>query len=88
MNGKGYATEAGIYLLKYARENLGVKDVFGFCAPNNKASGRVMEKVGLEYRGTRRLACFGGAVSDVYASPAMNEDLTEYGIKNWRQEHT
>jgi RimJ/RimL family protein N-acetyltransferase len=88
MNGKGYATEASIYLIRYAKEKFGVHDVFGFCKPGNKHSGRVMQKASLEYRGTTNLACFGGARADVYALPHMDDDLTVYGIKNWNEQTT
>jgi RimJ/RimL family protein N-acetyltransferase len=78
--GKGYATEASKLLMKYAKEELGVKGIFGFCDPKNLASRRVMEKAGFEYRGTQKLTCFGGALSIVYALPDMEQDLTVYGV--------
>jgi RimJ/RimL family protein N-acetyltransferase len=82
---KGYATEASKLLIKYVKEELGVNGVFGFCDPRNVASRRVMEKAGLEYRHTQKLACFGGAISTVYALPDMDQDLTVYGVNRSEQ---
>lgn len=79
-SGKGYATEASIGLLDYARRELGVKDVFGFCGHDDARSARVLQKIGLQFRGNRKLRVFGGAHSAVYALPEMSQDLTVYGI--------
>lgn len=45
--GKGIATEASIEILKYAFENLGIDRIIGIAMPENAASCRVLEKVGL-----------------------------------------
>ncbi|OKL62050.1 hypothetical protein UA08_02402 [Talaromyces atroroseus] len=79
-NGKGYATEAALGLLDYARRELNVTGVFGFCSKDNPASRRVLEKLGLEFRGLRKLRIFGGSLDAVYATPEMSSDLTVYGI--------
>ncbi|KAK9428450.1 acyl-CoA N-acyltransferase [Lipomyces doorenjongii] len=80
MNGNGYATESGRALLDYAKTELGVTEVLGFFDPNNARSRRVMEKIGLEDRGVRKLAAFGGVEGAVYALPGM-KDLIKYGIE-------
>ncbi|KAJ5181322.1 Acyl-CoA N-acyltransferase [Penicillium cf. griseofulvum] len=80
-NGKGYATEAAIGLIAYAKREFGVNEVFGFCDHDNKRSRRVLEKIGMEFRGERHLKYFGGAHSAVYALPGM-EDLKNYGIED------
>ncbi|KAJ5482213.1 Acyl-CoA N-acyltransferase [Penicillium sp. IBT 31633x] len=79
-SGQGYATEAALGLLKYAQEALGVDAVFGFCSAGNKRSRRVLEKIGLEFRGLRALKVFGGDQSAVYVVPDMSEDLSVYGV--------
>jgi RimJ/RimL family protein N-acetyltransferase len=79
-SGKGYATEASIGLLGYARRELGIKDVVGFCGHDDARSARVLQKIGLQFRGNRKLRIFGGAHSAVYAWPEMSQDLTVYGI--------
>ncbi|PYH88859.1 putative GNAT family acetyltransferase [Aspergillus ellipticus CBS 707.79] len=79
-NGKGYATEAAIGVIDYARRELGVKGVFGFCSSGNARSRRVLEKIGLEFRGERKLTVFGGVQSAIYALPEMDQDLAVYGI--------
>ncbi|EED22803.1 conserved hypothetical protein [Talaromyces stipitatus ATCC 10500] len=70
--GKGYATEAAIALINYARREFGVTGVFG---------RRVLEKIGLEFRGELTLRAFDGIQSAVYALPGMNPDLSVYGIE-------
>ncbi|CRG91833.1 hypothetical protein PISL3812_08887 [Talaromyces islandicus] len=79
-SGKGYATEAAAGLLDYAQKYLGIDGVFGFCDKDNKRSARVLEKIGLEYRGQRKLRVFGGNESAVYALKGMDQDLKLYGI--------
>ncbi|OGE56212.1 hypothetical protein PENARI_c003G09405 [Penicillium arizonense] len=79
-SGKGYATEAAKGLLEYARAELGVDAVFGFCAADDKRSCRVLEKIGLEARGVKALSVFGGKESAVYALAGMSGDLGVYGL--------
>ncbi|GKQ43431.1 N-acetyltransferase [Companilactobacillus sp. RD055328] len=47
--GKGYASEAGIPLIKYAFENLQVTQLYGYHAENNPNSGKVMQKMGMHF---------------------------------------
>lgn len=49
--GKGYATEAGQVLLHYAFHKLGLDKVIAIALPENKASLRVMEKLGFLLKG-------------------------------------
>ena len=46
--GKGYATQAATGVLKYAFENFGVFRIDAGCDKNNKASIRVLEKIGMQ----------------------------------------
>lgn len=46
--GKGYATEAAAAVLKYAFEQLGLFNIIGVVHPDNIASRKVMEKIGLQ----------------------------------------
>ena len=52
--GKGYATEAARAAVEYAFETLGRDEVISIARPDNLASRRVMEKVGLTYDGETR----------------------------------
>lgn len=79
MNGRGYATEATEGLIEYAKNDLGIEGVFGFCGPNNIGSRRVLEKAGMEFRGIAELTVF-GRLSAIYALPGMSEDLSVYGV--------
>lgn len=45
--GKGFATEAAKKVLEFAFDELKLKEVVSFTVPKNKASQRVMEKIGM-----------------------------------------
>lgn len=49
--GKGYATEGSHQLLHYAFDELRLKEVLAIAMPENTASRRVMEKLGLTHIG-------------------------------------
>lgn len=78
-NGKGYATEAGKAVIEWVKRERRVEGVFGFCSPKNARSRRTMEKVGLEFKGIRKLYQFGGFEGCCYASPGL-KDPVEYGV--------
>lgn len=46
--GKGIATEASIEIIKYGFENLDIERIIGIAMPENIASCKVLEKVGLK----------------------------------------
>ncbi|MEM7086178.1 MAG: GNAT family N-acetyltransferase [Bacteroidota bacterium] len=50
--GKGYGYEAASAVMKYAQEHLGIDKILGFTVAYNKASIRLLEKLGLERCGT------------------------------------
>ncbi|KAF1957463.1 hypothetical protein CC80DRAFT_491570 [Byssothecium circinans] len=52
--GKGYATEAATALLGYF-EGRGVRDVLGFCDPQNERSKAMFVRLGWEERGVREV---------------------------------
>ncbi|KAF3385027.1 hypothetical protein F1880_002217 [Penicillium rolfsii] len=79
-SGKGYATEAAKGLLEYARVELGIHTAFGFCAAADVRSRRVLEKIGMDYRGVAALAVFGGKESAVYTLPGMDKNLGVYHL--------
>jgi [ribosomal protein S5]-alanine N-acetyltransferase len=49
--GKGYATEAAFGCLKFGFEKLGLKRIVGRAMPENQASLKVLEKIGMKYIG-------------------------------------
>lgn len=51
---QGYMTEAVVRVIAFAFEDLGFVRVEAGYVPTNPASGRVMEKAGMEYEGTFR----------------------------------
>jgi ribosomal-protein-alanine N-acetyltransferase len=63
--GKGYATEAASVLRDYAFDQLGLRRIIALIDPENPASARVAEKIGMEYeRETRRPS---GKIMRVYS---------------------
>ncbi|MED5017437.1 GNAT family N-acetyltransferase [Paenibacillus chibensis] len=52
--GKGYMTEAGKLILDLAFHTLGLERVFAEHDVRNSASGKVLERLGMTYEGTRR----------------------------------
>jgi [ribosomal protein S5]-alanine N-acetyltransferase len=51
--GRGYATEAARACLRYAFEELRLPEVLAVVRPENVASIRVLEKIGMQLRGRR-----------------------------------
>lgn len=49
--GRGYATEAASACVKYGSEVLGSPKIVAFTHPENAASYRVLEKIGMKYKG-------------------------------------
>ena len=47
--GVGYTTEAMQKIIKFAKEELGIKEIIGRHAEKNPASGKVLEKLGFVY---------------------------------------
>ncbi|MFL5820403.1 MAG: GNAT family N-acetyltransferase [Solirubrobacteraceae bacterium] len=52
--GKGLATEGGRAALRYGFDRIGLPDIISIADPANRASRRVMEKLGLSPAGTAR----------------------------------
>jgi [ribosomal protein S5]-alanine N-acetyltransferase len=52
--GKGYATEAGAAMLRYGFDEVGFHRITATCDPDNVASARVLEKIGMRYEGQLR----------------------------------
>ncbi|MBC08178.1 GNAT family N-acetyltransferase [Thalassospira sp.] len=47
--GKGYAFEVGSALIKHGWNAYGFEKIYGYCLPDNVASVRMLEKLGLTY---------------------------------------
>lgn len=56
--GKGYASEGARAVLGYAFNTLNAHRVVAFCHVENKASYRVMEKIGMQREGLLRETCW------------------------------
>ncbi len=68
--GHGYASEAARHLVRHAFEDLHLHRVYATTAPRNRASRRVLEKLGMVYEGRLREAILirdGWRDSDVYS---------------------
>lgn len=53
--GRGYATEACAAVMAYGREVVGLTTIVAITTPDNDASGRVLEKLGLTFEGMIQL---------------------------------
>jgi RimJ/RimL family protein N-acetyltransferase len=73
----GYATEASFALIRYGFDHLGIHRVIANCNPENVASWRVLEKVGMKREGYRRKNAF--FRRDNNGSPLWT-DTYEYAI--------
>jgi len=56
--GRGYAAEAGLALVRFGFETLGLHRVYAECHSANTASARVMEKIGMRREGLLREHAF------------------------------
>ena len=63
--GKGYATEMGLALKRYAFEDMRIDRLIALIAPENVASERVAVKIGLRFE--KEVFRPGGALRKVYA---------------------
>ena len=52
--GNGYATEAAIAVVRYGFETLKLHRIFASHTTNNPASGRILQKIGMQYEGCMR----------------------------------
>lgn len=50
--GKGYATEAARAVIEFGKQELGLERIGGIVSPDNQASIRVLEKLGMKQQGT------------------------------------
>ena len=75
--GRGYCTEAAREMVRYGFEVLGLHRIYANHFGSNLASGRVMQKLGMSYEGTRR---------EHYKKWGEYEDQVEYGLlaSEWR----
>ena len=73
--GKGYATEAAKAILHYGFETIGLHEIVAVTMPGNRASKRVIEKLGMIYRKktTNLPPEFSSYQGDLYYSLNINE---------------
>lgn len=85
-HGQGYATEAAASLLRYGFNTLNLHRVVATCNPQNVASYRVMEKIGMRCEGHFKQCIFNsnGQWEDEYFYAILKEEwlaLHEYKSK-------
>lgn len=73
--GQGYATEASLVTLKYGFETLNLKRIIAKAMPDNVGSIKVMQKMGMTFRGYHKDPCEPQAwiVYDMTASEFKNK---------------
>ncbi len=74
--GKGYATEALTVLINFGFNNLKLHRIGAGCAVDNKASARVLEKVGMQHEGRhRKILPLKSGWSDNFEYAILESDL-------------
>lgn len=75
---QGYTTEAARAVIDYMFRNTDIERIDSFCSVENAASGKVMEKAGMQYEGLLR---------NYYKTQYGFHDCTLYGIirNEWEQ---
>ena len=75
--GRGYATEAASEVVRYGFEEMDLHRIHAAHFASNPASGRVLQKIGMSYEGTRR---------EHHRKWSDYEDRVEYGLlaPEWR----
>jgi len=77
--GRGYATEAAAEVVRYGFEERGLRRIYAMHFGRNPASGRVLQKIGMQYEGTLRqhrkkwdeyvdFVCYGALREDWFTS--------------------
>ena len=79
--GRGYATEAAAAILRFGFDEVGFHRIAATCDPENIASARVLEKIGMQYEGhLRQHLLIRGQWRDRLAFAALTPDaLTRPG---------
>ena len=78
--GRGYATEAGLAVIRYAFATLDLNRVYAFHMVRNPASGQVLAKLGMRQEGLlRQKVRKWGRFEDVVARAVLRQDLG-YGV--------
>ena len=73
--GKGYCTEAAQLIVRHGFETLGLNRIYAIHMTRNPASGRVMQKIGMQYEGCmRQLACKNGVFEDFNMYAILKQD--------------
>jgi len=74
--GRGYATEAAAAMLRYGFAELGLHRIVAFCRTENRASWRVMEKLGMRREGHLREADPTGDIwDDLYLYAILDREV-------------
>ena len=75
--GQGFATEAATAALKYGFENLGLQRIIAKAMPENTASLKVMQKLGMTFRGLIKDPC--------EPHPLVVYDMTLEEYRRWKR---
>ena len=83
VRGRGYATDAARAILRYGFETLGLHRVIANCQPENVASWRVMEKLGMRREAHFRQCIHrdDGTWWDEYSYAILEEDWNAAGAE-------
>jgi len=70
--GEGYAYESADAVMRYAREKLGIKRVLAITTPDNVASGKLLNKIGLRFDRLKKLSADAAEVK-LFTTEEANE---------------
>jgi RimJ/RimL family protein N-acetyltransferase len=80
--GRGYCTEAARVVIEHGFEQCGLHRIFALPFPWNRASARVLEKVGMRYEGRLREHCtHSGERRDAEVWAILRSDLERGGMR-------
>ncbi len=71
--GKGYASELGKQIIKSSFADTDIKGIYGMAEPENTASRKVLEKIGMKYLGNQ---VFRGHEDSFYYIANLNENFS------------
>lgn len=77
--GQGYMTEAARRMIRFGFEEMGLERIYAGCFTRNKASARVLEKLGMKYeKCARHEYRKDNEFQDVYYFSILRDQLSEY----------
>ncbi len=79
--GRGYASEAVAAVIRHGFDSLGLNRIYAHHMSRNPASGRVLQKLGMQQEGLmRQRVCKWGQYEDVYLYAILQSDVADANV--------